>query len=252
MVELFSEQFPEASEERSLLQQLDPQRLPEHIAVIMDGNGRWAEARGFNRIEGHRRGTESARVVTECAVQLGIRFLTLYMFSTENWGRPKGEVRFLFNIFYEKLISEKKLLDDNGIRLAILGDLDPLPVRLQKKLQTVIADSAENNRMQLNLALNYGARLELVRAMRLMIEKGTRSSDVTPELISAHLYTAGIPDPDLMIRTSGETRISNFLLYQLAYSELIFTPVLWPDFGIKDFLAAILEFQHRQRRYGLI
>ena len=244
--------FPEPSPEFKLAEQIDEKRLPLHVAIIMDGNGRWAKANHLKRTEGHSAGAKAARVITEIAARLGIQYLTLYTFSSENWKRPAGEIRFLMNMLYENLLNEKELLEKNDIRMKIFGILDKLPVKLQKKLRETEMNSQKHRGLQVNLALNYGARAEIVHAVKEIIAKGIPASRLNEKTFKNHLDSAGCPDPDLLIRTSGELRISNFLLYQIAYSELYFTPILWPDFKGGDFLRAIIDFQGRERRFGNI
>ena len=207
--------------------------LPVHLAIIMDGNGRWAQARGLPREAGHRAGAETVRtIVTECR-RLGIRHLTLYTFSSENWSRPKAEVSALFSLLLEFLGQEVPRMEREGIRLNILGDMEALPLAARTALRHGLRRTAANTDMVLNLALNYGGRAELVRAVRAMMAEGLRPGDVTEQSLADHLYTAGQPDPDFLIRTSGEQRLSNYLLYQCAYSEFYFPPTPWPDFGVE-------------------
>jgi undecaprenyl diphosphate synthase len=244
--------YPEESEEFRLIAQIDEKRLPGHVAIIMDGNGRWAKSNNLKRTAGHNAGAGTARAITEIAARLGIKFLTLFTFSSENWKRPAGEIRFLMNMLYEKLLSEKDLLDKNNIRLKILGVIDKLPAKLQKTLRAAEADSQKHKGLQVNLALNYGSRAEIIYAVKKIIAHGIPASRLNENTFGKYLDTAGCPDPDLLIRTSGELRISNFLLYQIAYSELYFTPILWPDFKAADFFRAIIDFQNRDRRFGSI
>ena len=242
--------YPPASEEYALIGRIDEKRLPAHVAVIMDGNGRWAEQKNLSRNAGHSAGAESAREITEVSARLGIRYLTLFTFSSENWKRPAGEIQFLMDMLYENLLKQQKLLDENDIQLKIIGDLDKLPGKLRKKLQESEKKSAGHQRLQVNLALNYGSRPEILRAVRAIVARGIPAEKIDEATFSGFLYTAGCPDPDLLIRTSGELRLSNFLLYQIAYSELFFTPALWPDFRAKDFFQAIVAYQARERRFG--
>jgi undecaprenyl diphosphate synthase len=244
--------YPPQSEEYALLSRIDKNRLPAHVAVIMDGNGRWAKQKGLKRNAGHSAGAEAAREITEISARLGIRYLTLFTFSSENWKRPAKEIQFLLNMLYENLLKQAKLLKKNEIKLKIIGDLDKLPDKLRKKLQEVEFKSQNHRRMQVNLALNYGSRPEILRAVRSIISQGLSADQINEETFADFLYTAGCPDPDLLIRTSGEQRISNFLLYQIAYSELYFTPTLWPDFRARELFQAIIEYQNRERRYGSI
>ena len=244
--------YPPGSEERELIGRIDEKRLPAHVAITMDGNGRWAKAKGLGRNEGHSAGAEAAREITEVSARLGIRYLTLFTFSSENWKRPASEVQFLMDMLYENLLNRQDLLDDNDIRLKIIGDLGKLPGKLRKKLQDSEESSRRHKRMQVNLALNYGSRQEILHAVREIASRGIPVARIDEKLFAGHLYTAGCPDPDLLIRTSGEQRISNFLLYQIAYSELYFTPILWPDFRAKELFRALIEYQGRERRFGRI
>ena len=233
---------------------IDPARLPRHVAVIMDGNGRWARSRGLARVEGHRRGKESVRAVVETARRLGIPYLSLYAFSSENWRRPVDEVQALMGLLRRYLTSELKKMMRHGIRLLAIGNLERLPPAVQEALRRNVHATRNNTGMTVILAVSYGAREELVGAVRAIardVQEGRlRPEDVSEETVSAALSTGGIPDPDLLIRTSGEMRVSNFLLWQIAYSELVITPTLWPDFGEKEFVAALAEYQRRQRRFG--
>jgi undecaprenyl diphosphate synthase len=220
------------------------------VAIIMDGNGRWARQKNLPRTAGHSAGAETARTITEIAARLGIQYLTLFTFSSENWKRPAGEIRFLMNMLYENLLGQIHLLEDNKIRLNLFGVIDRLPGKLREKLMETERRSQKNSGLQVNLALNYGARAEIVNAVKQIIARGLPASKINEKTFAAFLDSAHCPDPDLLIRTSGELRISNFLLYQIAYSELYFTPVLWPDFTAADFFAAIIDFQGRDRRFG--
>jgi len=242
--------YPPGSEERELLNSIAEDRLPAHVAITMDGNGRWARQKNLDRNAGHNAGAEAAREITEVAARLGIRYLTLFTFSSENWKRPAAEVQFLMNMLYENLLQRQALLDENDIRLKIIGEMDKLPGPLRKKLRESENRSREHKRMQVNLALNYGSRQEIVRAVRAIIAEGIPARRVNEETFGRFLHTAGCPDPDLLIRTSGELRISNFLLYQIAYSELYFTPTLWPDFHAREFFRALIDYQGRGRRFG--
>ncbi len=224
--------------------------LPRHLAVIMDGNGRWAKARGLSRSDGHAAGTEAAKaLVTECRA-LGIGHVTLYTFSKENWRRPQDEVRFLFDLLVRFLNRELASLVEQDIRLNILGELDELPLATRTAIKHALKKSADCHSMVLNLALNYSGRDELVRACRKLISEGTAPAALTEDAFAARLYTAGQPDPDLIIRTSGELRLSNFLLWQAAYAEFYFTETLWPDFGKEELHRALAEFAARGRRFG--
>ncbi len=234
--------------------EIDLQRLPRHIAIIMDGNGRWAKQHGQHRIFGHRNGITAVRESAEAAAELGIEFLTLYAFSTENWNRPKQEVDALMHLLLQTIQQEVTTLNKNNIRLNAIGDLESLPKRTGQQLQKVIDATQKNDRMVLTLALSYSSRWELVRAAQKLaaeIEKGKLKADqVDQNYIESILETHNMPDPELLIRTSGEMRISNFMLWQIAYSELYFTSTLWPDFRKEDLYKAILDYQCRERRFG--
>ena len=228
--------------------------LPRHVAVIMDGNGRWAKSRHLPRIEGHRRGADSAREIIRTAGELGIKYLTLYAFSAENWNRPKDEVDALMKYLVHYLKSETKELNKNNVRLEVIGQIHRLPENVQEHLQKSIATLAKNNGLTLIMALSYSSRIEIVEAARQIAEKvksgRLEPDDITEEVISQHLWTRNIPDPDLLIRTSGEMRVSNFLLWQISYSELVVTPTFWPDFRRPQFYAALEEYAKRHRRFG--
>ncbi len=231
-------------------------KLPKHIAIIMDGNGRWAKERGMPRVYGHRNGVKSVRETTEAAAELGIEFLTLYAFSTENWNRPMTEVSALMKLLVDTIKREVKTLNENSIRLKAIGDLSKLPNRSQKALLQAIEDTAANTRMTLVLALNYSAKWEITEAARQLAIKAKKDEiipdEINDDIFSDALATKGMPDPELLIRTSGEMRISNFLLWQIAYAELYFTKTLWPDFRKNNLYEAILNFQNRERRFGKI
>lgn len=228
--------------------------LPKHVAVIMDGNGRWAKTHGRPRIFGHKNGVNAVKEVTEAAAELGIKYLTLYAFSTENWSRPVSEVDALMNLLIDTVGKQLKTLLKNNIRLQTIGDIDKLPQNTRKALKQAIEDTSANTGMTLVLALNYSARWEIVEATRQiasLVKSGAlKEEDINAEVFSRHLSTKDIPDPELMIRTSGEHRISNYLLWQSAYTELYFTDVLWPDFSRQDFYDALLDYQGRERRFG--
>jgi len=230
-------------------------KLPNHIAIIMDGNGRWAKTQGKPRVFGHKNGVTSVREVTEAAAELGINYITLYAFSTENWSRPSFEVNALMTLLVETVKSELKTLNKNNIRLQAIGDLSKLPSRTYKTLMEGIEQTKDNTRMTLVLALNYSSRWEIVEAAKKIaseVQSGKINvEDIDSELFSSNLTTKDIPDPELMIRTSGEHRISNYLLWQAAYAEFYFTPVLLPDFKKDDFYQAIIDFQSRERRFGM-
>ncbi len=227
-------------------------KIPVHVAIIMDGNGRWAAARGLPRIAGHQAGTENLRRIITAAVEEGIQYLTLYAFSTENWGRPQDEVEGLMHILAEVIDRELEELHQEGVQLRHIGHLDEIAPQLQAKVRNAIELTRQNNRLVLNLAFNYGGRDEIVCAIRQMIADEHSPDEITPQLVSRYLFTAGVPDPDLIIRTSGEMRISNFLIWQAAYSEWYITPTLWPDFDREEFHKSIQEFTHRDRRFGRI
>ncbi|MDF2437590.1 MAG: pyrophosphate synthase [Bacteroidota bacterium] len=238
----------------SLKEKINPAKLPQHIAIIMDGNGRWAKQQGEQRIFGHENGVKSVRESVEAAAELGVKYLTLYAFSTENWNRPKEEVMALMQLLVHTISAETATLNKNNIRLQAIGDLKSLPSDCYNELQEAIDKTKTNTRTTLVLALSYSSRWEIINAMKEIAEKiqnNTLSpSEITEQTINAHLCTAEIPEPELMIRTSGEHRISNFLLWQLAYAELYFTDKLWPDFRKEDLYEAILDYQNRERRFG--
>ena len=233
---------------------LDHTKLPRHVAIIMDGNGRWAEQRGLPRAMGHKAGVESVREIVGTAGELKIEALTLYAFSTENWRRPAMEVQALMTLLRAYLESQLAPMLEKGVRLRCSGEIERLPKDVQSLLTKAIDKTAGNRGIVLNLALSYGGRSEIVRAAQLLAQQclaGTLTpAAITEEAVDAHLYTAGLPDPDLLIRTGGEARLSNFLLWQTSYSELYFTPILWPDFRKEQFLAALADYQGRQRRFG--
>ncbi len=237
-----------------MLARIDCARLPSHVAIIMDGNGRWAESQGQPRVFGHRNGVKAVDEVTEAAAELGISYLTLYAFSTENWGRPQPEVDALMTLLVDTIRQEVPKLQQNRIRLESIGDLTRLPPHSRETLLEAIAETRNNDRMTLVLALNYSAKWEILEAVRSIAhrvaEGRMRPAEIDEPLFTAALSTHGMPDPELLIRTSGESRISNFLLWQLAYAELHFTPTFWPDFRKRHFYAALLDFQERQRRFG--
>lgn len=229
-------------------------RLPKHIAIIMDGNGRWAKKQGMLRAFGHENGTKSVKETVEACAELGVENLTLYAFSTENWNRPKLEVQTLMKLLVSSLKKEIKTLQDNNIKLSAIGNLNTLPKKVFKELQEVIKKTKNNNRLTLTLALSYGSREEMLNTVKEISIK-VKNNIISPEkidesIINEHLYTRNLPDVDLLIRTSGEQRISNFLLWQIAYAELYFTSILWPDFTKKDLHEAIIEYQKRERRFG--
>jgi undecaprenyl diphosphate synthase len=240
----------------SVKELIDVSKLPQHVAIIMDGNGRWAKEHGKPRIFGHRSGTKSVRAVSEAAAEIGIPFLTLYAFSTENWNRPRPEVNALMDILVNTIHEEMETMNRNNIRLATIGDTERLPSATRKALLKGIENTKENTRMTLTLALNYSSRWEITEAFKKAVQMG-QSGQLQPEeidysLVSSLLATRNLPDPELLIRTSGEHRISNFLLWQIAYTELYFSDVYWPDFDKEKFYTAILSYQHRERRFGKI
>lgn len=225
-------------------------RIPQHVAMIMDGNGRWALSRGLPRMAGHKAGTENLRRVIRATVEFGIKYLTIYAFSTENWGRPPEEVRGLLSILEDVIDRELNELHKEGVQLRHLGRLEQLAPMLQQKVLKAVDLTKNNDRLILNIAWNYGGRDEIVQAIQHMMKDGVESSRVTDELVSQYLYTAGVPDPDLIIRTSGELRISNFLIWQAAYSEWYVTPTYWPDFDREEYRHALETYGQRDRRYG--
>ncbi len=236
------------------MENLEPSKLPEHIAVIMDGNGRWARKRAMNRIKGHEEGTESVRVIVRTCRRIGIKWLTLYAFSEENWKRPEHEIKALMGILRRFLKSELAEMLENGIRFQTIGNVDRLPADIREIIAETVEKTSGNNNMVLTLALSYGSRQEIARAVRKIgedIESGRlRAKDISEEHIKNSMYTSGMPDPDLLIRTSGEYRVSNFLLWQIAYSEIYITRTLWPDFREEEFLRAVEDYQGRERRFG--
>ncbi|MFH2102088.1 MAG: isoprenyl transferase [Chloroflexota bacterium] len=225
-------------------------QVPTHVAIIMDGNGRWALSRGLPRLVGHRAGTENLRRIIRACVEFGIQYLTIYAFSTENWGRPKEEVDGLMHILEDVIDKELSELHQEGVQLRHIGHLDQLAPKLQEKVLAAIELTKGNDRLVLNVAFNYGGRDEIVCAIRRIIEAGIRPENVTDQLVNRYLFTAGVPDPDLIIRTSGELRISNFLIWQGAYSEWYVTPTYWPDFDKKQFRKALETYSRRDRRFG--
>ena len=226
--------------------------IPRHIAIIMDGNGRWANERGLPRLAGHRAGTQNIRRIIEGCVECGVEVLTLYAFSTENWRRPNAEVSGLMAILGEVIDRETAELHANGVRLRHIGSLDGLPPHLQQRVRYAVDLTRHNTRLTVNVAFNYGGRAEIVEAARRLIRAGVRPEDVDEEVVGAHLYTGGMRDPDLIIRTAGEMRMSNFLLWQAAYAEYWCTPLYWPDFGKDHLLQALHDFARRERRYGSV
>lgn len=245
-----------SSTSSSIHTDIDPAKLPSHVAIIMDGNGRWAKKRLLNRIKGHEKGTEAVRTIVRACREIRIPNLTLYAFSTENWQRPQSEIVALMALLKNFLESEQKEMLDNNIRLTAIGQIERLPQDVQQTLHKVMTVTRKNDGMLLNLALSYGGRAEIVKMVKEIAIKVKNSNiepdSITPELISEHLYTSEIPDPDLLIRTSGEMRISNFLLWQIAYTEIYVTDTLWPDFAKDEFVRILIDYQHRKRRFGKV
>jgi undecaprenyl diphosphate synthase len=245
---------PSDSEERNLVRSIDFERLPRHVAIIMDGNGRWANLRHKRRVEGHRAGIASVRDVVETSARLGLEVLTLYAFSVENWKRPKAEVATLMALLKHYLRRELRTLLQNNIRFRVIGRMGELPTDVQKELQRGMDATRQGTGLLFNIALNYGGRAEITDAVRRLVQdvlqNGRDAERIDESLLSSYLYTAGQPDPDLLIRTSGELRISNFLLWQIAYAEIWVTEVLWPDFRRRHLLQAVADYQKRERRYG--
>ena len=227
---------------------LDPS--PQHVAIIMDGNGRWARSRGLPRLMGHRAGTENIRRIVHACVENNVKYLTLYAFSTENWNRPTSEVQGLMRILAEVIERETPELDREGVQIRHLGHMEGVPQALQDAIHYALATTEHNSRLILSVCFNYGGRDDIVRAMRELVASGVKPEGITEETISAHLYTAGLPDPDLIIRTAGEMRLSNFLIWQAAYAEYYSTPTLWPDFDKESFYEALVEFSRRNRKFG--
>jgi undecaprenyl diphosphate synthase len=249
----FLEWAKPGSEEARLASLLDPGGFPRHIAVIMDGNGRWARARHLPRVAGHRAGVTSVREIVEACCRLGIKALTLYAFSVENWKRPRSEVETLWGLLRHYLHRELPELKRNGVRFQVIGRVDALPEAVQDDLDVAMVETAANSGLRLNVALNYGGRAEIVDAVNSILAQARKVDGefhVDEQMLSEHLYTSGLPDPDLLIRTSGEMRVSNFLLWQIAYAEIFVTEQLWPDFRAVDLLEALLDYQKRERRYG--
>jgi undecaprenyl diphosphate synthase len=228
------------------------EKVPRHVAIIMDGNGRWALSRGLPRLAGHRAGTENLRRIIRATVEFGIHYLTIYAFSTENWGRPPEEVKGLLYILEDVIDRELNELKEEGVQLRHIGRLERLAPKLQEKVLDAIEMTKNNDRLILNIAFNYGGRDEIVQAIQRMMKDGVPPEKVTDELVNQYLYTAGVPDPDLIIRTSGELRVSNFLIWQAAYSEWYITPTYWPDFDKDEYRRALEAFAQRDRRYGKV
>ncbi len=240
----------------SVKEQLDKEKLPSHVAIIMDGNGRWAKKRGNVRVFGHKNGVKAVREVTEAAAELGLKFLTLYAFSTENWNRPKNEVDALMSLLVSTIASETKTLMDNNVKLKSIGCKENLPIGVQDKLAACMDQTKDNDGLTLVLALSYSSRWEIIEGVKKIAldikDNKLDPSEINSDLFGQYLETANMPDPELLIRTSGELRISNFLLWQIAYSELYFSDVLWPDFRKEHFFEALLDYQGRERRFGKI
>jgi len=238
----------------SLKEQINKEKIPNHVAIIMDGNGRWAKQQGLMRVIGHESGTKSVRETVEASAELGIKYLTLYAFSTENWNRPKLEVKTLMKLLVKSLKKEIKTLQENNIKLSAIGNLNDLPKKAHKELLDVIEKTKNNKDMTLTLALSYGSREEIVNVIKelsIKVKNNIISTESIDEsIINKHLYTQNLPDVDLLIRTSGEQRISNFLLWQIAYAELYFTDILWPDFNKENLYEALINYQNRERRFG--
>ena len=235
---------------------LDPENIPRHVAVIMDGNGRWAQERGEDRVVGHINGVESMRKTIRAAVECGVEYLTVYAFSTENWGRPEREVNPMMELLSKTIANETDELKQNGVRMRFIGDIQALSKEVRTAISKSEKETFQNRRLTLIIAVNYSSRWEITQMVRKVAvqvrDEGLQVHDITADTVAANLATAGIPDPDLLIRTSGELRLSNFLLWQLSYSELYFTDIYWPDFDEEAFYEAIREYQHRDRRYGLL
>lgn len=246
----------EIASEAELLEMIQPARLPTHVAIIMDGNGRWARRRGLPRVAGHRQGVESLREITRACGELGVKILTIFAFSTENWNRPQEEVNYLLRLLDEVLEKELPELHANGVRVKVLGRRSSLPGTLVEKIEAAEAQTALNDKLLLNVGFNYGGRAEIVDAVKLAVAKARRGEltedDIDEAWLSRAMYTGGIADPDLLIRTGGDARVSNFLLWQLAYTEIWFTPVYWPDFRRVHLLQAIVDYQRRERRFGRV
>ena len=245
-----------SSQSSKLYSGLNKEKLPSHVAIIMDGNGRWAKQRLMNRINGHEKGADTVRAIIETSREIGISNLTLYAFSTENWQRPRAEVEALMSLLIKFLKSEQKNMMENSIRLSMIGQFERLPEKVRTRIQSIMDLTKANNGLQLNLALSYGSRAEIVRMVRILAEKVKKGliepHSITEDMVADSLYTREIPDPDLLIRTSGEMRISNFLLWQIAYSEIYVTDTLWPDFGKDEYIDILKEYQKRDRRFGKV
>ena len=226
--------------------------MPAHVAIIMDGNGRWAQQRGLERQAGHREGARRVRDIAAACIDYGVRVLTIYAFSTENWARPADEVSFLMDLIPERLEAERSMIFEQGVRIRVLGEVETLPLLDRVAVQDIVRQTAHHDTLDLNIAFNYGGRAEIVRALRNLIRQGVRPDAVTEDLVSDAMYTAGQPDPDLLIRTGGDQRSSNFLVWQSIYTEFYFAPTLWPDFTREAFERALADFGSRQRRFGRV
>ncbi|MDO5331369.1 MAG: isoprenyl transferase [Bacillota bacterium] len=229
---------------------IDKNRIPQHVAIIMDGNGRWANARGQARLVGHNAGMEALREIVRHSQELGVKYLTVYAFSTENWKRPEDEISGLFKLLVKYFDSEIDELHSNHVKIQALGDYSRLPKDSKKAIDDALTLTKNNDGLNFSIAINYGGRDEITKAVKKIVEKGIKPEDITEELISANLYTYNLPDPEVIIRTSGEVRLSNFLIWQSAYSEIVVTPVLWPDFNKEEYDKCIIEYQNRNRRFG--
>lgn len=242
--------------EPNMASDLDPSKLPAHVALIMDGNGRWAKKRLLNRVKGHEKGSQAVRTIVTTAARLGISTITLYAFSTENWARPEAEVNALMKLLKKYMVSERPTFMENNIRLNILGQKERLPNEVQETMDETLEMTSDNSGLLLNLALSYGSREEITSAVRAISRKARKllidPEEITPEMVSDHLYTKGMHDPDLIIRTSGEYRLSNFLLWQAAYAEIYISNTLWPDFSEKEFIDILKNYQNRDRRFGKV
>ena len=239
-----------------LIDTIIPEKIPQHIAIIMDGNGRWANEKGQERLFGHSSGVKSVREAIKTAIELGVSYITLYAFSIENWNRPKQEVDGLMDLLISSIANEIEEFNENGVRLLTIGDINNLPENCMLSINDAVSRTSENSKLTLILAVNYSSKWEITQAVRTITESVNNNelaiTEITENLIQRHLSTNSIPDPELLIRTSGEYRISNFLLWQIAYTELYFTEILWPDFRRNDFIQAVIEYQNRERRFGLL
>ncbi len=250
MKNLYPDFFIPGSEEEQLLSQLNKKKIPKHIAFIMDGNGRWAKGKKLSRSDGHKAGVKTANLVSKCSRYLGVKHITLYAFSSENWKRPVSEINTLMDLLHDNILNNNKMLFENDIKFNVIGNISKLPIKLKSAIEDLIEKSKNHKSMEIILALNYGSRSEIVRAVKRIIQDGVSEKNINEKTIKKYLYTAGIEDPQLIIRTSGEQRLSNFLLYQAAYSEFYFSDIHWPDFCVKEYLKSILDYQNRDRRFG--